>query len=158
MPLKGDIAVKLIQAAKRPLLAVGSLALETKAGDELLIDLVAKLGGDIPLVTTAHVLKALLERGSNPAAFMGVVDLTNRLTDQTWSVDGKGSHDLAIFLGIPYPLQSQMLSTLKHFAINLRTISLDRFFQPNADWSFPNLSEEEWGKEILKVIENLAKK
>lgn len=158
MPLKGEIAVKLIQEAKRPLLAIGSLALETKVGDELLVDLIAKLDGNIPVVTTAHVLKGLLERGSNPAASIGVVDLTNRLTDQTWGVDGKGPHDLAIFLGIPYPLQSQMLSTLKHFATNLRTISLDRFFQPNADWSFPNLGEEEWGEEILKVLENLAEK
>jgi len=151
-PLKGEVAARLIRASERPLLAVGSLASEIRVGDELLIDLVAKLGGKIPVVATADVLKGLLERGCDPAASMGVVDLTNRLTDLTWSVNGKGPHDLAIFLGIPYPLQSQMLSTLKHFATNLRTISLDRFFQPNADFSFPNLGEEEWREEILKVL------
>jgi acetyl-CoA decarbonylase/synthase complex subunit epsilon len=87
---------------------------------------------------------------------MGIVDLTNRLTDPEWGLDGKGPHDVVAFSGVQYPLLSQMLSTLKHFAPNLRTIALDRFFQPNADWSFPNLKEDEWEKEMLKVQEILS--
>lgn len=158
MSLKPEIAAKLIQAAKKPLLAAGSLALETKVGDGLLIDVIAKLGENgIPVVATAHTLKGFLERGFDPAASMGIVDLTNRLTDPDWGVDGKDPHDIIVFSGVQYSLLSQMLSTLKHFATNLRTISLDRFFQPNADWSFPNLKEEEWEKEILIVVKTLSK-
>lgn len=158
MSLKAEVAAKLIQGAKRPLMAAGSLALETKVGGGLLIDVIVKLGENgIPIVATAHTLKGFVERGFDPAASMGIVDLTNRLTDPEWGVDSKGPHDIIVFSGVRYPLLSQMLSTLKHFATNLRTISLDRFFQPNADWSFPNLKEEEWGKEILMVVKTLSK-
>ena len=158
VPLKAETAAKLIQTAKKPLLVAGPLVLETKVGEGLLIDVIVKLGKNgVPVTATAHTLKGFLERGFNPAASMGIVDLTNRLTDPEWGVNGKGPHDVVVFSGVRYSLLSQMLSTLKHFATNLRTISLDRFFQPNADWSFPNLEEEEWEKEILILMKTLSK-
>jgi len=42
--------------------------------------------------------------------------------------------DLAVFLGVqPYYL-SRVLSSLRHFS-NVKTLSLDEFYQPNADYS-----------------------
>ncbi|MHC1627523.1 MAG: CO dehydrogenase/acetyl-CoA synthase complex subunit epsilon [Candidatus Nezhaarchaeales archaeon] len=155
-PIKGEVVAKLIKAAKRPLLIVGGKALEEKWGDKLLIDFVAELAqAGIPVVVTAHAYKALKERGVEPAAIMTVADVTNRLQDPNWSIDGKGSHDLVMYVGISYQLQSQMLSTLKNFATHLRTLSLDRYFHPNATFSMPNLRQEEWEQVLNNVIKVL---
>jgi acetyl-CoA decarbonylase/synthase complex subunit epsilon len=153
-PVKGDVVAKLIKSAKKPLLVVGGEALREKWSDRLLIDFVAELAKvGIPVVATAHTYKALRERGVEPAVIMTVVDVTNRLQDPSWSIDGKGAHDLAIFIGISYQLQSQMLSTLKHFATHLRTISLDRYFHPNATFSMPNLKQDEWEQVLNNVVQ-----
>jgi acetyl-CoA decarbonylase/synthase complex subunit epsilon len=48
---------------------------------------------------------------------------------------------------------SQGLSTLKHVAPHLKTLTLCKFFHSNADASFPNMKDEEW----LKYLEKLAK-
>lgn len=159
VPASAETMVGLIRTAKSPLIVAGSLVLETKVGEDFLIDVIVKLGRNgIPVVATAHTLKGFLERGFDQAVPMGIVDLANRLTDPTWGIEGKGPHDLVVFSGVQYPLLSQILSALKHFATNLRTISLDRFFQPNADWSFPNLKEEEWTQEILKIVKTLNRR
>ncbi len=155
-PIKGEVVAKLIKAAKRPLLIVGGKALEEKWSDKLLIDFVAELAqAGIPVVATAHAYKALKERGVEPAAIMTVADVTNRLQDPNWSIDGKGSHDLVMYVGISYQLQSQMFSTLKNFATHLRTLSLDRYFHPNATFSMPNLRQEEWEQVLNNVIKVL---
>ncbi|MDH5815364.1 MAG: CO dehydrogenase/acetyl-CoA synthase complex subunit epsilon [Candidatus Nezhaarchaeota archaeon] len=152
-PVKGDVVAKLVKAAKRPLLIVGGASLKEKLGGKLLIDFAAELAkAGIPTVATAHVYKALKDRGVEPAAIMTVADVTNRLQDPNWSVDGKGPHDLVIYMGVSYQLQSQMLSTLKHFATHLRTLSLDRYFHPNATYSLPNLKEDEWEQVLNNVI------
>ena len=155
-PIKGEVVAKLIKAAKRPLLIVGGTALTEKWKDKLLIDFVAELAKTgIPVVATAHSYKALVERGAEPVAVMTVADVTNRLQDPNWSVDGKGKHDLVMYVGVAYQLQSQMLSTLRHFATHLRTLSLDRYFHPNATFSMPNLRHEEWEEVLNNVIKVL---
>ncbi|MCS7139832.1 MAG: CO dehydrogenase/acetyl-CoA synthase complex subunit epsilon [Candidatus Nezhaarchaeota archaeon] len=151
-PVKGDVVAKLIKASKRPLVVVGGAALKEKWGDKLLIDFVAELAkAGMPVIATAHVYKALRDRGVEPAAIMSLADITNRLQDPAWSIDGKGPHDLIIYVGILYQFQSQMLSTLKSFT-NLRTLSLDRYFQPNATFSMPNLRQEEWEQALNNVL------
>lgn len=152
---KGEVVGKMMKAAKKPVIIVGAQALEENVGDRVLLDYVVELSKNagIPLVATAHTLKPLLERGFNPAAIMGVVEVTDRLRDPNWSLDGKGSHDLAVLVGIRYELESQMLSTIKHFATHMKTISLDRYFHPNADWSFPNLKEKDWAENLNKLME-----
>lgn len=156
--LSAEVAVELIQRAKKPLLVVGPLAFETKLGDGLLVDVLMKLRDDIPVVATAHASKAFIERGYDRITSMRIVELTNKLVNQGQGTTGDGSHDLVIFSGINYPLLSQMLSSLKHFATNLKTISLDRYFQPHADWSFPNLIEKRWENEMLDIVKGLQKK
>ena len=157
--LKPETAIKLIKIAKRPILVAGSLTLETKVGNGPLIDFIIELGKlGIPVVATKPTLKEFLKRGFKPSASMGLSDLINRLTDPTWSLDGNGAHDLIIFLGIQYPFLSQMLSTLKHFAQSLRTMSLDGFFQPNADWSFPNMKKEECEEKMAFLLKTLKGK
>jgi acetyl-CoA decarbonylase/synthase complex subunit epsilon len=157
MASKGEVVGRLIKAAKRPLIVVGAKTLEEELGGKTLLSYVVELSksGGIPVVATAHTLKPLLESSLQPAAAMGMVEITDRLRDQDWSLDGKGPHDLAIFVGITYQLQSQMLSTLKHFATHLKTVSLDRYYHPNADFSFPNLDEKIWIQNLDKVVGTL---
>ena len=57
---------------------------------------------------------------------------------------GEGQHDLVIFIGGIYYIASQGLSTLKHFAPNLKTVTLCKYFHSNADASFPNMNDVEW--------------
>jgi acetyl-CoA decarbonylase/synthase complex subunit epsilon len=49
-----------------------------------------------------------------------------------------------------------ILSGLKHFASNLKTISLDRVYQPHASWSFPNMSEKDWIQNLKLMLENVG--
>jgi acetyl-CoA decarbonylase/synthase complex subunit epsilon len=60
-----------------------------------------------------------------------------------------------LFLGITYQLASQGLSTLKHFAFHLKTIALCKWYHPNADWSFPNMKDDEWEKKLEEFIKAL---
>jgi acetyl-CoA decarbonylase/synthase complex subunit epsilon len=54
----------------------------------------------------------------------------------------KEQYDLALFVGFPYYMEWTILSGLKHFAPNLKTITLDNYYQPHASWSFPNMSRK----------------
>ncbi len=159
LTLKGDVAGRIIKAAKKPLIIVGAEALKVKIGEErTLLDYAIELSrlSGAPIVATSHTLKAFLERGFKPAAVMGSVEITDRLRDPSWSIDGSEAHDLVIYLGIAYQLQSQLLSALKNFALHLKTISLDRYYHPNASWSFPNLSFDKWVDNLNMVLEVLS--
>ena len=84
------------------------------------------------------------------------MDIGSRLADPEWKgLDGKGPYELALFIGLPYYMQFVILSGLKHFSTNLTTISLDRFYNPHASWSFPNLSVKEWRENVDTVISKL---
>jgi acetyl-CoA decarbonylase/synthase complex subunit epsilon len=157
MASKGEVVGRLMKAAKKPLIVVGAEILEEELDGKSLLSYIVDLSksAGIPVVATAHTLKPLSNSGLQSAAAMGMVEITDRLRDRNWSLDGKGPHDLAIFVGITYQLQSQMLSTLKHFAPHLKTVSLDRYYHPNADFSFPNLDEKTWIQNLDKVVGTL---
>lgn len=156
---KPEIVAAMVKRAKRPIMVVGHEAAETSLGEEMLIDYLIRLAktAGVPVVATAHVVKAFLERGFQPSAWMPAVDIVNRLGDPDWEgLDGEGPYDLALFTGIQYYMQWVLLSGLKHFSPKLKTITLDRFYQPHASWSFPNISLEEW-KKNLSIIERKLK-
>lgn len=149
----------MVKRARRPILVVGHEAAETEVGKEKLIDYMIRLAktSNIPVVATAHIVKEFVGRGFQPAAWMPVMDISNRLRDSGWKgLDGQGPYDLALFVGIPYYMEWLILSGLKSFSSGLKTVSLDRFYQPHASWSFPNISLEEW-KKSLDTIEKKLK-
>jgi acetyl-CoA decarbonylase/synthase complex subunit epsilon len=52
-------------------------------------------------------------------------------SDPEWKgLDGMGQYDLAMIVGVPYYMEWLILSALKHSAPDVKTISLDRFYQP----------------------------
>jgi len=148
-----------VKRARHPILVVGHEAAETEVGEEKLTDYLIRLAqtSNIPVVATAHIVKDFTEKGFQPAAWMPVMDIANRLRDSGWKgLDGEGQYDLALFVGIPYYMEWLILSGLKSFSSELKTVSLDRFYQPHASWSFPNLPPEEW-KKNLDAIEKTLK-
>jgi anaerobic carbon-monoxide dehydrogenase, CODH/ACS complex subunit epsilon len=151
---KPEIAVAMIKRAQRPLLIVGSNATERYLEGRQLIDYMIDFANasKMPVVATAHMVGEFLKRGYKPASFMSAMDIGQRIVDPTWQgLDGKGHPDLILLVGLPYYVESLMLSGFKHFAPDLKTMTLDNLFHVHASWSFPNATLEEWASN-LKVM------
>jgi acetyl-CoA decarbonylase/synthase complex subunit epsilon len=156
---KPEVVVTLIKKAKRPILIVGHDCAEIEIEGKTPIDYAIRLSkvGKIPVVATAHIVGEFIKRGFQPAAFMPAVDIGNRLVDPEWKgLDGNGQYDLAMFMGITYYMEWVIFSGLKNFGQNLKTISLDRYYHPNASWAFPNLPEKDWVQNLEVIISKLG--
>jgi len=154
--LRPEVVAAMVKKAKRPLMIVGHLAAEDYSEDAKMIDYAIRMSNAarVPVVATAHVVSEFIKRGFYSAAYMPAMDIGDRLADSEWmGLDGNGPYDLALFMGLPYYMEFVILSGLKHFSTNLKTISLDRFYNPHASWSFPNLSVKDW-KDNLEIIVN----
>jgi acetyl-CoA decarbonylase/synthase complex subunit epsilon len=152
---KPEVVVAMIKRAKRPILIVGHMAAEIELEDKKLIDYMIDFAqkANMPIVATAHIVGEFLKRDYRPAGWMPAVDIGNRLTDPAWlGLDGKGPYDLAMFIGLPYYMEWTILSGLKHFASNLKTVTLDNVYHPHASSSFPNISERVWMKNLKLMI------
>jgi acetyl-CoA decarbonylase/synthase complex subunit epsilon len=157
--IKPEIVAAMIKRAKRPVLIVGHLATETDSETGKMIDYAIRMNKTtgIPVVATAHTAREFVKQGFQPAISMSAMDIGNRLKDPTWNgLDGKGPYDVALFMGLPYYMEFVILSGLKHFSTNLKTISLDRYYNPHATWSFPNLKVEEWNQSFETMISKLG--
>ena len=157
--LKPEVVVAMVKRAKRPILVVGHQAAEDYSDDVKMIDYAIRMSktAGIPVVATAHIVTQFIKRDFQPAASMSAMDIGNRLQDPEWKgLDGKGPYDLALFMGLPYYMEFVILSALKHFSTNLKTISLDRFYNPHATWSFPNLSVKDWNESFEIIINKLG--
>jgi acetyl-CoA decarbonylase/synthase complex subunit epsilon len=151
---KPEVAVALIKRAARPILVVGSNATERCMEGRQLIDYLIDFAkaSRVPVVATAHMVGEFLKRGFEPAGFMSAMDIGNRLVDPDWQgLDGGGRPDLAIFVGLPYYMEALILSGLKHFAPDLKTMTIDNLHHPHASWSYPNGSLDDWANN-LKVM------
>ncbi|NWG08865.1 MAG: CO dehydrogenase/acetyl-CoA synthase complex subunit epsilon [Nitrososphaerales archaeon] len=166
-PMKALIITKpvivsgMLKKAKRAIMVVGHEAAEIDFGGERAIDYAIRMAKalQIPVVATAHIAGEFVKRGCDQVWWMPAVDIGNRLQDPDWQgLDGKGQYDLAIFMGITYYMEWTILSGLKHLALHLKTVSLDRHYQPHAFWSFPNISLEEWQKNLKEILNQLEKR
>jgi acetyl-CoA decarbonylase/synthase complex subunit epsilon len=152
--LKPEVVVAMVKRAKRPILIVGHLATQTDSEYGKMINYTIRMNktAGVPVVTTAHTINEFIKKGFQPNASMSAMDIGNRLQDPSWKgLDGKGVYDLALFMGLPYYMEFVILSALKHFSQNLKTMSLDRYYTPHATWSFPNLKIADW-RESFEII------
>jgi len=148
---------RLIKKAKRPLLVLGPLLIEWSLNGKPLLEYALEIAMGtnipIPICATAHVKGRMSELGVKPASEYDVVEIINALKDPDWmGVKKEGNHDLVIFFGIRSDLGEQGLSVLKHFAPHLKTMTLCRFYFPNADYSLPNIRKDEQWKEFLETL------
>jgi anaerobic carbon-monoxide dehydrogenase, CODH/ACS complex subunit epsilon len=152
--MKPEIAAAMIKKASHPLLIVGSNATERFMEGKPLIEFIIDLAkaGNLQVNATAHMAGEFIKRGYTPAAHMNAMEIGQRVGDPTWmGLDGKGHPDLVIMVAMPYYMQALILAGLKHFAPDLKTMTLDNLFHVHASWSFPNASLEDWANN-LKVI------
>lgn len=157
---KPEVVLAMMKKAKNPILVVGHEAAEIDLGGKRPIDYAIRISRatGIPIVATAQTIAEFLKLGFQPAAWMSAVNISSRLADPNWSVSDRGApHDLALFMGIPYSMEWSIQSGLKSFAPHLRTISLSRFYQPHSNWSFPNLSLEDWRKNLEAIAQGVER-
>jgi anaerobic carbon-monoxide dehydrogenase, CODH/ACS complex subunit epsilon len=152
----------LIKRAARPLLVIGAWSLKPLTGEKLVIDYAIGIANalSIPICATAHTRKKLMEKGFEPASSYDIMEILNHLKDPTWKgVKKEGNHDLVLFMGLRTDLAEQGLSTLKHFAPHLKTMTLCKYYYPNASYSLPNYKKDELWQEFLdKLVANLQEK
>jgi len=157
--LKPEVVVAMVKRAKRPILIVGHHAVEDYSDDVKMIDYAIRMSekAGVPIVATAHTISEFIKRDLKTATSMPAMDIGNRLADPEWKgLDGKGPYDLALFMGLPYYMEFVILAGLKHFSTSLKTISLDRFYNPHATWSFPNLSVKDWNESFEIIVNKLG--
>jgi acetyl-CoA decarbonylase/synthase complex subunit epsilon len=146
---------QIIKRAARPLLVIGAQALEQSIGGRSFIEYLVEIAqaGKIPICATAHTKKRLLELGITPESSYDLLEIINSLKDPLWKgVKGEGCHDLVIFGGVRTDLGNQGLSTLKHFAPHLKTMTLCKYYYPNAAFSLPNFRKDEEWKAFLEAL------
>ncbi|MEM4311530.1 MAG: CO dehydrogenase/acetyl-CoA synthase complex subunit epsilon [Nitrososphaerales archaeon] len=156
---KPKVVSSIIKRAKNPIFIVGHESTKVELNGKKPIDYVIRMAkaSDIPVVAVSNTAREFLKRDFKPKALMASMEIGNLLTDPNWSINGKGPHDIALILGITYYVEWVILSGLKSFAYNhLKTISLDRYYQPNANWSFPNLSLKEWYENLEEIARELG--
>ncbi len=155
----GKEVAELIKKATNPLMVFGPLCLNLELGDRCLIEYGVEIAraGKLPICATANTKKKLVDLGVTPQSTYDIVEIINHLKDPSWKgVEGKGNHDLVIFLGIRADLANQGLSTLKHFSPHLKTMTLCKFLHPHATFSLSNLRDDKWVVMLKTIIENLV--
>lgn len=154
----GDVAANMISKAKRPLLVVGSESVEMETHDGDFIDsaIRAMKNPKLSVVATAHMIGEFRKRGAKNAHSMSLFVLGKYLSDHDWKgFDGEGPYDIVVFVGFPYYMEWLLESGLKNFAQKVRTVSLDRTYQPNAQWSLGWMPEPDWQESIETIISRL---
>ena len=151
----------LIHRAKRPLFVLGPRLIEWSLDGKPLIEYALEIAkiANIPICATAHVKGKMVELETKPDSVYDAVEIVNHLKDREWQgVRKQGNHDLVLFFGIRSDLAEQSLSVLKHFAPHLKTMTLCKFYYPNADYSLPNFRKDKQWKAFLEdLIDNLKK-
>jgi len=157
--LAPEMCGKLMKTAKRPIMIVGGDIDRTAPANLNIVKYTIELADALraPLVVSPGRFGVFNAAAPGRALCMGLEEATQRLSDPEWrGFDGQGGYDLAAFIGGVYYFQNLMLSSLKGFAPKVRTLSLDRFYHPNAGFSFPNLTEERWVESLQAVAKTIG--
>ncbi|MFW9986567.1 MAG: CO dehydrogenase/acetyl-CoA synthase complex subunit epsilon [Candidatus Odinarchaeota archaeon] len=154
--LEKPVVVKaLLKKAKYPLLVVGANSLTEQTRKKSMIDYFIEFSENwnIPIVATAQTIKAFKEKEFKNVYSHNAMEITYLLTDPEWMVaPKKGPHDLVMTFGFPYYMEWLMLSALVNFSTEMKTVSLGRYFQPHASWSFPNLKKQKWNDALKEIL------
>lgn len=144
---------KMLARAKRPLLIVGSEVHDK----DVLARVIAMGNTGIQIAAVGNSYTSLGNKGLD-VHYVNMHALASYLCDVNWKgLDGKGGYDLVVFFGITYYYASQAISALKNFS-NIKVISIDRYYHPNADMSFGNLKNDVFLAALDEIIKELPKK
>lgn len=150
----------IIKTARRPLMVVGARIMASNGLERTLGDYVLDIADsrEIPICATAESRKYLVALGWMPESTLDFIEIVNHLKKKRWKgLLGQGNHDLVIFAGIRSDLLEQGLSTLKHFAPHLKTMTMDNHVLPHANYSLPNWHKgKQWKKFLDGLVEALT--
>ena len=153
------VMANLLKSPKRKVMIIGAEAitweLDGKKVADYYIDIANKI--DCQVISTGHIYKYLKDKiNKDKLHDMSLINITGRLVDKDWKgIDGKGQYNMAIFGGHLVYYVSQTMSRIKNFSNWVRTIDLDKYSHPNARFSLPNLSDDDWKRFLEELIENL---
>lgn len=151
-----DVAASLISRSRNPVIVSGSETPKLELNGKRLIKYVEMLSErfSAPIVATSNTVRAFDEDGWRDVYSLSLAEATAKLSNPEWSVGGKNPpHDTAVFIGFKYYTLWLALSNLKHYAEHLKTVSLEKYYQPHAAWSFPNLTDERWMENLEKMTQ-----
>ncbi len=155
-----EVIAALIRRAKRPLVIAGhelSIAGPESVSSIAFFQDLSRIRG-IEIVATSYGVRSLVSEGIQINFVMGCMEIVDRLCDPGWKgFDGDGPYDLVILAGIPYSLSWILFSGLRNGAVRLKTISLDRHYQPHASWSFGNITIESWSEQLQGILPLMEK-
>lgn len=148
--LKDENIVDMISKSEKPILIVSKF---DEFEEEIAKGLIEKLAGKATVIFTPWAMKHFKIQ---PDAIFGLTEITQRLTNGWTGPNRDGTpYDLIMYFGSYYYHQSQMHSALKHFLPETLHISLNRYYSPNASYSFNNFTEKRWINTMNKVLEAL---
>jgi len=156
---KTAVVGALLKKAKHPLLVLGAQTLTEQTRKKSMVDYFIELStaGKIPIVATANTIKAFKEKGFDDAYSLGAMEIMGRLQDHDWMVaPKKGPHDLVITFGYPYYMEWLLLSGLINFSPHIKTVTIGRYYQPHATWSFPNLKKQNWNDALKEILTHVG--
>jgi acetyl-CoA decarbonylase/synthase complex subunit epsilon len=149
----------ILKIPKKKVFVIGAESLNWELGGKKVVDYFVEIANklDCHVIATGHSYKYLSEHIDSDRLYdMTLINITNRLSDKDWmGLDGEGQYKLAIFGGHLVYYSSQALSRLKNFTNWVKTVELDKYAHPNARFSLPNLSDNEWKEFLEKLIEKL---
>ncbi len=153
------IMANILKTSKRKIFVIGSESINWELEDKKVVNYFIEIANKLEchIVATGHAYKYLKDKINKNRLFdMSLVNITNRLSDQEWKgLDGNGQYQMAIFGGHLVFYSSQTLSRLKNFTNWIKTIDLDKYAHPNARFSLPNLSNNDWKEFLEELINNL---
>lgn len=147
-----------------------AIDLKPKAAGKLLVrakNVLFILGSDMDEYPS-DILKEIIEKANSTVVETGSAKASNigieadfrrgivEVVDLLCSEDGwKDEYDYIVFVGVPYHMESRMLSGLRLCNVS-RVITLNRRHQQYADFSFPNmLKVEDWKKSLKEIVKNM---
>lgn len=153
---KPEIAVELLKQSERTLLICGdgvSMALSKRLLLDYILDVAEAVNAHVATSSTAY---AKIKGRVPNTSWIPPIEVAYRISDIEWmGLDGKGPYKTVVVVGLPYYMAWLILTGLKNFAQSVKTISLDRFYQPNASWSLRNMNVNEWEQFLEALVDKL---
>ncbi|MEM2302564.1 MAG: carbon monoxide dehydrogenase beta subunit family protein [Candidatus Bathyarchaeia archaeon] len=153
---KPELAAELLKQGGRILMVCGD-GISTVLSKRSLLDYIVDVAEavDAHIATSSTVYVKIKSRLLN-TAWISPVEVANKASDPEWmGLDGKGAYKTLVVVGLPYYMAWLILTGLKNFAQSVKTISLDRFYQPNASWSLRNMNIDEWERFLEDLVNKL---
>jgi CO dehydrogenase/acetyl-CoA synthase complex epsilon subunit len=154
-----NVMANFLKSSMKKVLVIGAESLNWELDGKKIADYLIEIANkiDCHVVGTGHTYSYLKDKINSDKFYdMSLINITNRLCDKDWTgLNGEGQYSMAIFGGHLVYYVSQTLSRIKNFTNWVKTIDLDKYSHPNARFSLPNLSNNDWKLFLEILIEKL---